>query len=80
MHDSLRSFSTIFHAVANNSNPFPCLEIINVFNFRMGARTRKFFCSKIFGHENFRIYGSLTYVLIIQLYADNVGLHVIAAD
>ena len=40
----------------------PCSEIIHVFDFRTDSRIRKFFYSKIsytkiFGHENFRIYG-----------------------
>ena len=63
MHDSLRSSSMIVHVLVNNNNLFPCLEIIGVFNFRTDARIRKFFDAKIsypkiFGHENFRIYGS----------------------
>ena len=52
----------IVHVLVNNNNLFSCLEIIGVFNFRTDARIRKFFdpnisYSKIFGHENFRIYG-----------------------
>ena len=40
----------------------PCSQIIGVFNFRTDARMRKPFYSKIcytkiFRHENFRIYG-----------------------
>ena len=63
MHDSLRSSSMIVHVLVNNNNIFLCLEIIGVFNFRTDARIRKFLEAKIsypkiFGHENFRIYGS----------------------
>ena len=62
MHDFLRSSSMIVHVLVNNNNLFPCLEIIGVLNFRTDARIRKFFDAKIsypkiFGHENFRIYG-----------------------
>ena len=46
MHDSLRSSSLILHVVAKNSNLFPCLEIIGVFNFRIDARIWKFFTWK----------------------------------
>ena len=64
MHDSLRSSSMIFHVVANNSNVFPCLEIIGVFNFRTDTCIRnffhlKFFYTKIFVHGNFQIYGGI---------------------
>ena len=52
----------LVQVLVNNNNLFPCLEIIGVFNFRTDARIRKFFDAKIsypkiFGHENFRIYG-----------------------
>ena len=59
----LRNSSMIVHVLVNNNNLFPCLEIIGVFNFRTEARIRKFFDAKIsypkiFGHENFQIYGT----------------------
>ena len=45
------------HVVANNSKLFPCIEIMDVFNFRADARignifTRKFFAQK-FGTRKF---------------------------
>ena len=52
MHDSLRSSSMIFHVIASSSNLFPHLEFIGVFNFRIGARIRKYFYPKIFLPEN----------------------------
>ena len=66
MHDSLRSSSMIVHVLVNNNNLFPCLEIIGVFNFRTDARIQKFFDAKIFGHENFRIYGTCSHDVNIR--------------
>ena len=48
MYNSLRSSYMIFHVVANNSNVFPCLEIIGVFNFQTDARIGEFFTQKFF--------------------------------
>ena len=63
MHRSLWSSSTIFHVVTNNSNLFPCLEIIGIFNFCADAHiwkkfTQRYFYTKILGHKNFWLFGS----------------------
>ena len=47
MHDSLCNSSTIFLMVANNSNLFPCLEIIGALDFWTDAHIRKYFYTKI---------------------------------
>ena len=70
IHDSLRSSSIIFHAVANSSSFFPHLEFIGVFNFWTDTCIRKYFYAKIsymkiFRHENFwaRKFSDLRYVM-----------------